>query len=90
MVVPTFPRPHLVVAQPRIEHLLERFGGKDAPPLPSQELITLRVLEALERSESPEAREVIGELARGTPDSRLTREASASLRRLEKRSAGKP
>jgi WD40 repeat protein len=77
-------------ARRRIENLLGRFGGKDAPALPSQELIALRVLEALERSESPEAREVIGELARGTPDSRLTREAAASLRRLAKRPAGKP
>jgi WD40 repeat protein len=74
----------------RIEHLLERFGGKASPPLPSRELIALRVLEALERSESPQAREVIEELARGTPDSRLAREAAASLRRLVKRSAGKP
>jgi WD40 repeat protein len=77
-------------ARRRIEHLLEKLGGKDAPPLPSRELIALRVLEALERSESPEAREVIGEIARGTPDSRLTREAKASLRRLEKRSVIKP
>jgi hypothetical protein len=61
-----------------------------APPLPSRELIALRVLEALERSESPEAREVISELARGTPDSRLTWEAKASLRRLEKQSVIKP
>jgi hypothetical protein len=76
-------------ARRRIEHLLERFGGKDAPPLPSRELIALRVLEALEHSESPEAREAIGELASGASDSRLTREAKASLRRLEKRSVSK-
>jgi WD40 repeat protein len=77
-------------ARRRIEQLLEKFGGEDAPAPPSQELIALRVLETLERSESPESREAIGELAGGSPDSRLTREAAASLRRLEKRSAGKP
>jgi hypothetical protein len=77
-------------ARRRIELLLEKRGGKEAPAPPSAELIDLRVLEALERSESPEAREVIGELARGSPDSRLAREAAASLRRLAKRPTAKP
>jgi hypothetical protein len=73
----------------RIENLLEKLkaGGLH---LPSPELISLRVLEALELSGSPTAQEVIADLANGPPEARLTREAKASLGRLTQRPTPAP
>jgi hypothetical protein len=39
----------------------------------------------LEQIHTPEARQLLAELARGAPAARITREAKASLERLEKR-----
>ena len=44
-----------------------------------------RALEALEQAGTPEAKKLLGELARGAPDTWLTREAKATLERLARR-----
>jgi WD40 repeat protein len=65
------------------ERLLERLkSGKAAP---SAELVCLRVLEALEHSASPSARQALTELAADEPASRLAQEAKAALERLARR-----
>jgi hypothetical protein len=43
----------------------------------------LRVVELLERVGGPEARALLSQLAKGAPDAGLTKEATASLRRLD-------
>lgn len=43
-----------------------------------------RSVEVLERISTAPARDVLAALARGLPNARLTREAKASLKRLEK------
>jgi HEAT repeat protein len=68
----------------RAQRLLDKF--KDPlSPLPSAELVQLRVLEALANSGTAEAREFIKELAKGDPESRLTQEAKAALKRWDRR-----
>jgi WD40 repeat protein len=58
--------------------------------VPSAErLRELRGIEVLERIGTPKARQALEALARGAPEARLTREARASLRRLEVPPAGK-
>ena len=47
---------------------------------------SVRAVEVLERIATPEARQLLAELARGDPAARRTGEAAASLRRLERRS----
>ncbi len=47
-----------------------------------EDLRTLRAIEVLERIASPESRAVLKTLASGSQESRLTREAKASLERL--------
>jgi WD40 repeat protein len=75
----------------RLERLLEKRGTLAAPPLPSSELVGLRVLEALELSGIPQAKGALEELANGKPEDALTKEAKASLERLARRaSAGTP
>jgi WD40 repeat protein len=71
-------------ARRRIEKLLGQPGG---PVRPSELLRALRAVEVLEHIGTPEARELLERLARGTPAARLTREARASLERLPARSA---
>jgi hypothetical protein len=44
----------------------------------------LRAIEVLEQVGSPEAREVLQNLADGAPEARLTREAKAAIARLAK------
>jgi hypothetical protein len=51
----------------------------------SERLRTLRALEVLEHIGSPQARRVLEEAARWAPQTRLSREASAALRRLDAR-----
>jgi RNA polymerase sigma factor (sigma-70 family) len=62
----------------RLEELLQRCDA--SAPL----LREVRAVEALERIGTPEARGVLQTLAAGTADTRLTREAKASLQRLTK------
>ena len=63
----------------RIADVLEKAGRlTESDP---DRLQALRCVEILERVESAEARAVLGELAKGAPGSRLTREAAGALRR---------
>jgi RNA polymerase sigma factor (sigma-70 family) len=64
-------------ARRRIEKLLARPTGSDAPALP-----LLRAVEALELIGTPAARDALAELARRAPEARHTREAAAALGRL--------
>jgi hypothetical protein len=67
----------------RVEQLMEKVTG---PPTGAP-LRGLRAVEALERMETAEARQLLEALARGAPEGRLTREARASLERLRMPSA---
>jgi WD40 repeat protein len=59
---------------------------------PRPELVRpTRALEVLERVGTPEAKQVLEELAKGDPDAQLTRDAKATLDRLDAgRTTGKP
>jgi WD40 repeat protein len=65
----------------RIEGLLAKIECRSS----GETLRELRVVEFLERIGAREAREFLQEFAKGAPAARLTREAKASLLRLEKR-----
>ena len=70
----------------RVEALLERLRG----PVKQPELLqALRAVAVLEDIGTSEARRLLEELTKGVPESRLTREAKASLQRLERGRAGK-
>jgi hypothetical protein len=66
-------------ARRRIGQLLDATRGR---PLTSEQLRALRSVEALERCATPEALQLLAELAAGAPAARLTREARASRDRL--------
>lgn len=68
----------------RVKRLLERLGSPQEP-LPEPQLVRLRVVEALESNSSPEARQLLTELAEGSADALLRQEAKASLARLRSR-----
>lgn len=68
-------------AKRRLEAFLARH---DRPDLPPDELRSLRAVEVLEAISTPAARGALEELATGEPTARLTRDASAALRRLKK------
>jgi hypothetical protein len=70
----------------RVQALLERSRGPVTRP---QLLQVLRAVAVLEDIGTPEARRLLAELSKGNPEARLTREAIASLQRLERRGAGK-
>jgi hypothetical protein len=57
------------------------------PSWTGERLRLWRVIQVLEAIGTPDARVVLEKLAKGAPESRLTREAQASLHRLAKRSA---
>jgi HEAT repeat protein len=57
-----------------------------APPIQLRQIRAIQVLESLA---TPEARQVLQNLAKGA-DASLTREAQAALKRLARRSASKP
>jgi hypothetical protein len=59
----------------------------DAGVPPSEQLRDLRAVEVLERIGTPEAIEVLRRLTSGVAESRLTQEAKAALRTLERRPA---
>jgi hypothetical protein len=71
-------------ARRRIQALLDNLR---APVTRPELLRSLRAVAVLEDIASSETRRVLEQLARGTPEARLTREAKASLRRLDLRSA---
>jgi hypothetical protein len=66
----------------RAEALLQKLEGR---ALTSSVLQSVRALEVLERIATPEARQVIAELAEGTVHARVSEEALASLARLTRR-----
>jgi hypothetical protein len=70
----------------RVETILAAQRG--VPP--AALLRTLRAIQALERSGTPEARQVLRKLAEGAAGARETREAKASLQRLAKRPIPNP
>jgi hypothetical protein len=67
-----------------VKGLLERLKGPVTAPEQTQ---VLRAIEVLERTGTPKARGVLAALSRGAPDALLTREAKASLDRLNRRKA---
>jgi WD40 repeat protein len=64
----------------RAEELLAKLDGASG-----ESLRQLRAVEALERAGTPQARQLLEELAAGLPEARLTREAAAALKRLPAR-----
>jgi WD40 repeat protein len=71
----------------RVSRLLEQAAGKELAP---EQLRVQRALAALEYAAAPEARRLLEELGQGAPEARLTRDAKAALKRLDKRTATKP
>src|SRR5262249_61660266 len=70
----------------RVQAVLEHLRG----PVTRPELLqSLRAVAVLEDIGTPEARKLLDELTKGAAESRLTREAKASLQRLERRGDGK-
>ena len=69
----------------RAGRLLEKLKDPNALA-PPEELVKLRLLEALANIRTPEARDILNELAKGNPESALTREAKAALKRWDRRS----
>jgi WD40 repeat protein len=66
----------------RAKELLAKRDGR----ISSADLLrAVRAIEVLEHINTPEARQVLSTLAKGSEDSRITREAKASLERLAKR-----
>lgn len=65
----------------RLEKILETLHG--VPP--TEILRRLRAVCALERMATPQARELLQELAKGAPRSRVTRSAGEAVRRLAKK-----
>jgi hypothetical protein len=73
-------------ASRRLRALLDRVERR---MLSAEQLHALRAVEVLEHIGSPEAQQVLRTLAEAAPRAVLTREAKASLERLERRSASK-
>jgi WD40 repeat protein len=72
-------------ARRRLEGLLKKVDA--VTPTPA-EVRAVRVVEVLEHAGTPAARRLLAELAGGVPEARLTREARAALRLLERRGPG--
>jgi hypothetical protein len=77
-------KPSLEVRR-RVEYLLDRLSPRRSP----ERLRFIRCVETLEQIGTPAAGEVLTALGKGAPESRLTREAQASLERLTRRQARK-
>ena len=60
-------------------------NGYNELTLPPETLRAVRAVEVLESINIPKARQLLTQLAKGTPAARLTREAKATLQRLERR-----
>jgi hypothetical protein len=71
----------------RLEALLD---GLESASLSPEMVRQIRAVEALESIGNPAARRLLGQLAAGSPATRLTREAKASLGRLAKRATPLP
>ena len=71
-----------------LEALPRLLDNMDRQPIPWLALQQMRAVEVLEQMDTPEARELLGELANGAPAARQTREALAALNRLVKRNPG--
>jgi WD40 repeat protein len=69
-------------ARRRIRGLLEKLHG---PVTQTETLRALRAMAVLEDIATPQARDVLEDLARGTPEARLTQAAKESLTRLQRR-----
>jgi RNA polymerase sigma factor (sigma-70 family) len=69
-------------ARRRAEELLKEMANAVTPP---GELRALRAVEVLEWVATAEARTLLRKLTKGTPDARLTRDATAACERLERR-----
>ncbi len=69
----------------QLADLLEKFAERRLKPTPAQ-LRPVRAVEVLEAVGTAEARDVLRTLAKGAPGASQTREARASLQRLERRS----
>jgi hypothetical protein len=73
----------------RVERLLAKVKDSSSSR-PSEELVKLRMLEALAKSDATEARDLLKELAKGDPEARLTREAKAALQLWDRRQPPAP
>ena len=63
----------------RVEHLL---SARDPATVPTSQLRAVRAVEVLEQMGTAEARDLLKELAKGEPDSWLTKEAKVAQRRI--------
>jgi WD40 repeat protein len=70
----------------RLERLLTTLPKEKLDPTT---VFAARVTELLERVGTPEAQELLTELAKGSPSAHLTQEAGDSVKRLEKKSANR-
>jgi hypothetical protein len=68
-------------ARKRLERLVEQAASQASAPL----LRSLRAIEVLEHTETSEGKHCLLALAGGAPQAQLTREAKASLRRLNRK-----
>jgi len=66
----------------RVDNLLHKVETQTLSP---KQLLFLRAFDVLEHIGTPEAKEVLQNLAKGAPEARLTQEAKASLERLSRR-----
>lgn len=66
----------------RVDDLLHKVEAQTLSP---EQLLTLRALEVLEQIGTPEAKQVLQNLAKVAPEARLTQEAKASLERVSRR-----
>jgi RNA polymerase sigma factor (sigma-70 family) len=71
-------KPSLEVRR-RLKTLLDQVGGRT---LAAEQLRALRAVEVLEHIGTSDAQEVLKKMAKGAPEARLTREATAALDRL--------
>jgi len=68
----------------RIRALLDALAALEPDPPPAEEVRrVLRAIGVLEQMASPEARDVLAEVANGPPEALTTREAAAALARLD-------
>ena len=67
------------------QNVLRLLEALEPPIRDGQRLRAIRAAEALEMAGSDDARRLLAWLATGAPEATLTREASASLRRLDRR-----